>query len=214
MVLDNFLRPLRYSKSPQLPNKESRRPLDFLRPKSSASSSSFQKCSLQYWNPLVRCTITVLVLQSRQRPPIFVSELGRPRLAPKPVVIFVAVAVEFTKLQLFLSCRYVGRRDASQPYTLLHRKPAAATRDCPTDRRGVEHNRKETRETGSHTARSCLVKECYRSQKTSKNHNRPQNNVARRSPEYSQHEKYPDLITASHLAQRSSPNGSLVHVLR
>ena len=36
-----------------------------------------------------------------------------------------------------------------------YKNSAAATRDCPTDRRGVRHERMETRDTGTLTARSC-----------------------------------------------------------
>ena len=126
----------------------------------------------------------------------------------------VAVAVEFTNCSSSSAAvTWVGEMRLSLTRFCTENRQQPLATVPPTDE--VSNTTERRQEHGTtHTARSCLVKECYRSQKTSKNHNRPQTNVARRSPEHSQHEKYPDLITASHLAQRSSPNGSLVHVLR
>ena len=136
--------------------------MDVFRLKSSASSSSFQK-NVQPQNKESSRSLfaSLLVHHSRQRLPISVSKLGRPRLAPKPVVKSVAFAVELVSCSSSSAAvAWVGEMRLNRT-SFSYKYSAAATRDCPTDRRGVEHRRKET-ETRDHSQHAAVVKECYR----------------------------------------------------
>ena len=88
-------------------------------------------------------------------------QLGRPRLAPKPVVKIVAFCCRARELQLNLSRRYLGRREISAVQVCTQKTGGSHTRLSHQINEVSDTKERRPEHGCTQTARSCW-KECYR----------------------------------------------------